>query len=256
MKYTAALLMAAFFSASQPAFAAARVAVAHFAPFADSIDATAVNIAVNGDVALENVKFKDFTGYLEFEAGSYTVDIIPVGASDPAITAELVLEDGNDYSAVAVGNGTSQPLGIWVLSDNTSDPITGNLNIRVVHTAPFAEDLDDTEVSIRTAGGDVVNNLEAVPYGVSSGFFEVPAGTYDLKVASVDGSVNYIDPLPADSLSRWANCRLELRSITARMECGKSSKGPEPALSCSPCLRKTASWVPGTPTTRKATRFS
>ena len=198
MKYTAALLMAAFFSASQPAFAAARVAVAHFAPFADSIDATAVNIAVNGDVALENVKFKDFTGYLEFEAGSYTVDIIPVGASDPAITAELVLEDGNDYSAVAVGNGTSQPLGIWVLSDNTSDPITGNLNIRVVHTAPFAEDLDDTEVSIRTAGGDVVNNLEAVPYGVSSGFFEVPAGTYDLKVASVDGSVNYIDPLPAD----------------------------------------------------------
>jgi hypothetical protein len=82
--------------------------------------------------------------------------------------------------------------------DDVAAPMSGNLNIRVVHAAPFAADLAATEVSIRTAAGDVVNGLVGVPYDVDSGFFEVPAGTYDLKVASNDGSVNYIDPLPAD----------------------------------------------------------
>jgi len=69
--------------------------------------------------------------------------------------------------------------------------------VRVIHTAPFAADLADTEVSIRTAGGDVVAGLVGVPYLGNSGFFDIPAGTYDLKVASNDGSVNLIDPLPA-----------------------------------------------------------
>lgn len=182
---------------SQPAFSAAGVAVGHFAPFADTIDGTAVNIAVNGAVALENVKFKDFTDYLPFEPGTYTIDIIPVGATDPAITGEFTLEDEVNYTVYAVGNGITQDLELWALVDTSTAPMDDNLNVRVVHAAPFAMDLDATQVSIRTAGGDLVNGLTGVPYGVDSGFFEIPADTYDLKVASNDGTVNYIDPLPA-----------------------------------------------------------
>ncbi|MEE4216978.1 MAG: DUF4397 domain-containing protein [Xanthomonadales bacterium] len=193
---TAGLLML-----SQPAAAAARVAVAHFAPFASSIDDTAVDIAVNGTIALEDVKFKVFTEYLEFEAGDYTIDVYladTFGMADPVISREFALVDGNDYTVFASGNASTQDLELNALLDNTTDPMTGNLNIRVVHTAPFSMDLAATEVSIRTAGGDVVNGLVGVPYGVASPFFEIPAGNYDLKVASNDGSVNYIDPLPAD----------------------------------------------------------
>ena len=198
MKKLHATLMATGLAlVSQSAFSAASVAVAHFAPFAEDIEDTAVNISVNGSVALENVKFKAFTEYMPFDPGTYTIEIFPVGATDPAISAEVTLQDETSYSIIAVGNGITQPLGAIVLADDTGAPAEGNLNLRVVHTAPFAADLDDTQVSIRTAGGDVVNNLEAVPYLVNSGFFAVPAGTYDLKVASPDGSVNYIDPLPA-----------------------------------------------------------
>ena len=181
----------------QQASAVARLAVGHFAPFADTIDGTAVDIAVNGSVALPNVKFKDSTDYIDLEAGVYVIDIIPVGTTEPAITATFSLEDGKDYSVYAVGNGSTQPLKLRAMSDDVAAPMSGNLNIRVVHVAPFAADLAATEVSIRTAGGDVVNGLVGVPYDVDSGFFEVPAGTYDLKVASNDGSINYIDPLPA-----------------------------------------------------------
>jgi len=186
---------------TQPLMAAAKVAVAHFAPFAENVEATSVDISVNGTVALEDVKFKDFTDYIDFEPGDYTIDVYLAGmaeTSEPIITGEFMLEDGVAYTLFATGNGITQTPVLLALVDDVDAPGAGNLNVRVVHAAPFAENLDATEVSIRTAGGDVVNGLVGVPYGVDSGFFQVPAGTYDLKVASNDGSVNYIDPLPVD----------------------------------------------------------
>jgi hypothetical protein len=190
------ILAAGFFLASAQAFGDARVAVLHLAPFADTADGTAVNIAINGTVAFENVKFTDFVDYTELPAGDYTIDIIPVGASEPAITQMLTLEDGVDYTVAAVGNGSAQPLELWALVDENVAPADGNVRVRIVHAAPFAADSAATEVSIRTAGGDLVGGLQGVPYKVASGYLELPAGTYDLKVASNDGSVNYIDPLP------------------------------------------------------------
>jgi len=187
--------------ASQSLLADARVAVAHFAPFAQDLEDTAVDIAVNGTVALEGVQYKEFTPYLEFAAGDYTIDVYLAGlagASDPIITGDFSLQDGVDYTLFATGNAVTQTPVLLALVDTAEEPDAGNLNVRVVHAAPFASDLDDTEVSIRTAGGDVVNGLVGVSYGVDSGFFQIPAGNYDLKVASNDGSVNYIDPLPAD----------------------------------------------------------
>jgi hypothetical protein len=187
--------------ASQSLLADARVAVAHFAPFAEDIEDTAVDIAVNGTVALEGVKFKEFTDYLDFAAGDYTIDVYLAGlagSSDPVITGEFTLADEVSYSVFAVGNGITQDLELWAQVDDTDVPAAGNLNLRIVHAAPFAADAAATEVSIRTAGGDVVNGLVGVPYGTRSFFFQVPEGTYDLKVASNDGSVTYIDPLPVD----------------------------------------------------------
>ena len=195
-KFGTAVLATACIMASQSAFAQARVNVAHFAPFADDIDATAVDIAVNGTVALEDVKFKDFTDYIDFDAGDYTIDVYladTAGIEDPIITGDFTLTDGMDYTVFATGNGVTQTPVLLALVDTVDAPDAGNLNIRIVHAAPFAADLDATEVSIRTDGGDVVNGLVGVPYGVDSGFFQVPAGNYNLKVANNDGSVNYID---------------------------------------------------------------
>ena len=63
------------------AFAAARVAVIHAAPFSDDLEATAVNIVINGSVVYEGVKFGGFADYTDLDAGDYTIDIIPVGAN-------------------------------------------------------------------------------------------------------------------------------------------------------------------------------
>lgn len=181
---------------SQLASANARVSVAHFAPFAEDIAETSVSVVLNGNVALENVVFKDFTPYIELPAGEYKVDIVPTGTATVAMTATYMLEDGKDYTVYASGNGTLQPLALFALADDNTAPAAGNAKVRVVHAAPFASTLEATEVSIRTAGGDLVAGLQNVPFGAASGYLELPADTYDLKVASNNGQVNYIDPLP------------------------------------------------------------
>lgn len=198
IRITAAATTLLMVIVSQPTFAAARLAVLHLAPFADTLDGTAVDISANGTVLFENVKFKDFVDYTELDAGEYTIDITPVGATEPALSETLTLMDGVDYSAFAVGDGTKQPLALVAVVDENNAPAdAANVAVRVIHTAPFAADVVNTEVSIRTAGGDVVNGLVGVPYLGNSGFFDLPAGEYDLKVASNEGSVNLIDPLPA-----------------------------------------------------------
>jgi hypothetical protein len=197
---TAAISTVLLMLGSTSAFAQAKVAVAHFAPFADTLMGTAVNISINGAPvdALQGVEFKQFTPYLDLAEGDYLIEVFPVGSDTVAITGNFSLTDGMSYTVYAAGDGTKQALELRALVDDTTTPANGNLNIRVVHAAPFAADLAATEVSIRTADGTVVNNLVGVPYNVDSGFFEIPAGTYDLKVASNDGSINYIDPLPAE----------------------------------------------------------
>ncbi len=192
-RFALVLTMAAL---SGQASAQVRAVVGHFAPFADSTDGTSVTINVNGATALENVVFGNFTDYLDLgAAGSFTVDIIPTGGTDPAITLTADLTDG-DYTLLAIGDGAKQALELLALSDDNTAPAAGNIKLRVVHAAPFADTLEGTNVSIRTAGGDVIGGLNPVPFKASSGYLELPADTYDVKVASPDGSANFIDPLP------------------------------------------------------------
>lgn len=199
-KTTAAISTVLLMLGSSSAFAQAKVAVAHFAPFADTVDGTAVNISVNGTPvdALQGVKFKDFTDYIDFAEGEYLIEVFPVGSTEAAISETFNLTDGVSYTVYAAGNVTNQPLELRALVDDTMMPAAGNLNLRIVHAAPFAANLNDTQVSIRTDDGTVVAGLSAVPYNVDSGFLEVPAVTTDLKVASPDGSVTYFDIAPVD----------------------------------------------------------
>ena len=191
-------LGASLMAISSMAMSEARVQIVHAAPFAGSLDGTSVTVTANGAPVLEDFVFGDFTSYLELAAGDYDLAVFPTGAGEPAIEASVTLESGVDYTVLAVGDGANQDLTLWPLVDDAEDPGAGNLNVRIVHAAPFAAALADTEVSIRTAGGDVVNELVGVPYLGDSGFFAIPTGTYDLKVASNDGLTNLIDPLPAE----------------------------------------------------------
>lgn len=209
MKKTLSIMTAAVLSLSaQHALAQANVAVLHLAPFADTAEGTQVDVFVNGGEAISDFQFGEFTGYIELDAGETLVEIVPEGASEPALSGSFMLMDGVSYSVAAIGDGANQPLELFALVDDNPSPMDGNVAVRVAHTAPFAASLAATEVSVRTDGGTVVNGLQGVPYKVDSGFFMLPGDTeYNLKIASNDGSVNLIDVKPA-TLPAGANVTL------------------------------------------------
>ncbi len=192
-----ALVLGGILSVS--AQAQTRVNVAHLAPFAEDIADTAVSVNVNGNEVLTGVTYNQASGYLPLSEagiapGTTQLDVFaPPGAATPAISATVDLAADTDYTVIAIGDGTNQPLALLPLVDDNSAPTAGNARIRIVHGAPFAASIDDTAVSIRLDDGTVVNGLASVPFPQNSGFFELPAGTYDLQVATPDGSTTLID---------------------------------------------------------------
>lgn len=179
-----------------------RVNAAHLAPFAPVLADTAVSIDVNGGEVLTGVEFNQSSGYLNI-AGPETVPgmtqvevFAPPGAMTAAIDDTFDLPADTDFTVAAIGDGVNQPLALLPLVDETAPPAAGNGKIRIVHVAPFAAALPDTAVSVRLDEGGVVNNLNSVQYTQDSGFFELPAGIYDLVIATPDGSTNLINPGP------------------------------------------------------------
>jgi hypothetical protein len=198
MKKTATYLAVAAMLLPALSYADARVRVVHAAPFADTLDGTSVTVRVNGADTLTNVEFGDFTAYLPLAAGAYTLEVVPTGTTTVAMTATVTLTDNTDYTVFATGNGTGQPLALEAVVDDNTAPAAGNLKLRVVHAAPFADTEDGTRVSIRTDIGAVVGGLDNVPFFAASPYLEIPAGNYDLKVATPDGAANLIDAAPVD----------------------------------------------------------
>lgn len=178
----------------------ADVNIGHLAPFADTIAGTEVSIDVNGEEAVDSLFFKEFTGYTNLAGPGnpfdVDVDVFPAGAVSPAISGTLSLENGFDYTVAAIGGANEWPLEFLVLVD--SQAIRGETEalVRIVHAAPFASDLGDTEVDIRFDEGGALPGLTNVPYKVDSGFFPLDAGTYDLQVTTPGGGTTLIDPAP------------------------------------------------------------
>ncbi len=195
-RWTAGALIA-LATVSTDVLANARVTVGHFAPFAPTLQGTSVSIRVNGAVALQNVVFGQFTDYLTLgPAGRYTIEVLPSGTTTVAISASVDLANNTDYTVLAVGDGGNQPLALLPLTDDNAAPPAGQVKVRVVHAAPFANTLAATEVSVRDNAGGVVGGLARVPFRGASGYLTLPAASYDLRIATPDGNTTLIDPKP------------------------------------------------------------
>ena len=148
----------------------AMVRIVHASP-----DAPAVDIWVNGEVAISNLAFGEATDYVELAAGDYDVAVTPTGAGaeDAVIEATLSLEAGAAYTVAAVGEVANiEPL---VLADDLTAPADGMAHVRVVHASPDAPDVD-----VAVADGPVL--IQGLAFKADSGYLPVDAMSYDLEV--------------------------------------------------------------------------
>ena len=146
------------------------VNVVHASP-----DAPAVDVYVDGQLALSNLGFGAFSGWVPVPAGEHQIQVTATGAAiDTAvIDATVTLESGVAYQVAATGllaNITPQ-----IYETDLSELSADTARVRVVHASP-----DAPAVDVAVTGGDVL--ISGLAFPNASDYLEVPAGTYDLEV--------------------------------------------------------------------------
>jgi hypothetical protein len=154
-----------------------------------SADAPAVNVLVNGEVALPGVPFAAASGYLPLAPDAYDVTvnaILPDGTEVPVLAADgLALESDVAYTAIAAGSaaallgGTDNPLGLFLLTRDAVESIDG-VRIQVLHGSPSAPEVD---VYVTAPGAELAGVTPATfAFGETIDLGVVPAAEYQVRV--------------------------------------------------------------------------
>ncbi len=170
------------------------VNVAHLAPFGETVADTSVTIRINGSDVFTEVLYSDIVpGINILPGGIYTVEIVPTGTVTPAISKVVTLTNDMQYSLIAVGDNSYQPLDLLVLTDDTSAPAAGQAKLRIGHLAPFASDAGAATPAAGTAV-DICNDDTGLPlltnvvFGQVSPYLPVNAGLANLSIAAPGGT--------------------------------------------------------------------
>ena len=125
------------------------VNIAHFAPFGADVAGTSVTISVNGTDTFTEVVFADTVTGVQLPAGVYTVEVKPTGTSTVAMSGVFPLESNNEYSLLAVGDGSANmPLELKAIVKDAVAPTPGNAKVLIGHYAPFAPTVAATAVDL------------------------------------------------------------------------------------------------------------
>lgn len=182
-----ALLFAGLTFAQAPS---ARVRVVHASP-----DAPAVDIYVDGAVALDNIAYRGATDYVELPAGQRIFQVFAAGTSTKVAELNATLTPGSTLTVIAAGFAAKSPgLRLLVLSDNIPNDMT-NAYVRVVHGAPSAPGVDVYLGSPYQTLAKREPGLTGVPFAAASGYLSLrpntgymarvtPAGTKTIAIES------------------------------------------------------------------------
>lgn len=185
----AALVLAAAISFAQGP--SARVRVVHASP-----DAPAVDVYVDGAVALDNIAYKGATDYVNLPAGQRIFQVFVSGTTTKVGELNVTLTSGSSTTVVAAGfaGGNSPALRFLLLADVIPNDQSGAF-VRVVHGAPSAPAVD---VYVGSPYQTIMRRnpaLSNVPFAGSSNYLAlnaatgymarvVPAGTKTIAIQS------------------------------------------------------------------------
>lgn len=170
--FALALAVLATFSFVGPVGAAdAMVRVVHASP-----DAPAVDVYVDGQRAISNLRYTEGTNYTVLPEGSRRVQVFAAGTGPngrAVIDAPVTVQGGRAYTIVAANVLTRiEPL---VITDDLTPPAAGKSHIRVIHAAP-----DAPAVDVAVQGGPVAFRNAA--FKAATPYAPVDAGSYVFEV--------------------------------------------------------------------------
>ena len=164
----------------------AQLRVVHASPDAPNVDVLVDNAGV-----LTNVPYKTVSSYLPVTAGSRNLKVRATGGATAVIDQNTTLAQGTFYTVLATGRVAS--IAPVVLTDDQTAPATGNVRVRLVHASPAAGNVD---IYVTAPTADIATTaptLTNVAFRAVSGYLEVPAGTYRVRVTPTGTKTVAID---------------------------------------------------------------
>jgi hypothetical protein len=158
-----------------------RVRIVHASP-----DAPAVDIYVDGQIALEKIAYGDATDYVTVPQGQRLYEVYVNGTSTRVASLNATSVPGSDATVIATGfatPGKNPGLRLLTLQDNLNT-LDGDARayVRFVHASPSAPTVD----IYAGAPFQTVQRrdplLSAVPFGGASGYIALPGGSYAARL--------------------------------------------------------------------------
>lgn len=139
-----------------------------------SPDAPAVDIYINGGLIFKNIKFKDFTEYVQLSMGQYKMDVYPVGQMDkPVLAQNIQVPEKQVITIAAAGNFEDLQL-IPYIEGNADGLAMNQSRVRLIHLSP-----DAPEVDVLINGQIAFDN---VGFMDATDYIQVASGTYNIVV--------------------------------------------------------------------------
>lgn len=204
-----------------------------------SADAPAVNVYVNGELALENVDFKQSSGLLEFTApDTLSVEVrgvLPDGSEVSVIgPVDVALESAIRTDVLAIGDLFDAD-GALSIAPKVLDPVEieegiSDVRVSVVHAAPMVGAVD---IYVTAPGDELSNNTPIdAGFGDAAGPVSLMADTpYQVRITA-DGSSDVV--FDSGTVQFAAGTELLLAAVENTYKVGASpvtllAVGPEAA---------------------------
>lgn len=161
-----------------------------------SPDAGALDVAVDGKTVVTDLAFGGLspaTDYLTLSAGNRKVEFRDTGTTTDQINANVAFASQTQYTLLAIGKVSDKSIAALLKTDDNSPPPSGNIKLRVIHSAVGGP--AHIDIFVVAPGTDITNatpTIAALAYQQASDYQILAAATYEVIMTDSNNRTNKV----------------------------------------------------------------
>jgi hypothetical protein len=162
-------------------------------------DIQSADLYIGGNKQFSSLATGVLANYVTLDANSYAINVASAGNSTALFTSSYSLAKDQHYTAVVWGPQSSLHVSTLPEDEDSANIASGNTRVRMFNATTETGALD---VYLTASGADLsaTTPTQTVSGGQLSGYHEIPAGTYELRVTGVGNSADIRLDIPAITL--------------------------------------------------------
>ncbi|MBD3402937.1 DUF4397 domain-containing protein, partial [candidate division GN15 bacterium] len=142
-----------------------------------SYDGPPVNVRSDGELRIENVSYRNTSGYVDFLAGTRNITVSPAGSPGTVVIDDTLLLDEDAYYTAFAFDEVANIEGVFVSDDRTL--VSDRARVRFVHAVPDAGPVD-----IKVTSGTGTSLFSNAAFKDISAYSEIEGGSYILALTA------------------------------------------------------------------------